>query len=491
MQRFLKALLIGLLSTPLAWAQATNGTYTLSQEMVTSTGGTIGGGNPMKAQTSLGLFAGGMASNTAFTLVGGFGASQTPSAPPVTATITVTGTVDDPAATVTVNGMPATVSGTSFSAANIMLTAGPNTITTVATDQVGNQASKTVTTYLDLPAAQKTPRFSINVSGTASDNDQLTTVSVNGVAATLSAGQFTASVPLVSGLNTLTATARDRAGTEITKSVRVFVPQPTSFPAMPTVGTIGTPPPAVTTQSSVTIGGTKAAGASIWINGQQVYTADDGTSWTATITLVEGDNRLAIVAKDANGVSSAAATVNIIKDTLPPVITMAGSVKTNLNPFPLTGTVDDSLTQVKVSGIVGTNIGGVFTVTLPLTSGTSTFTLTATSPNGYVSTKSVSITLGTVPTIQAAQPVDGSKLTVGAPVTLQISATDAESDSLQYQVSVDGTPLADWANSLSAWTPSSAHTGLHTLTAHVRDGYGGAGTKEIEVFVVRSPIQHP
>lgn len=65
-----------------------------------------------------------------------------------TKTITVTGTVDDAIATVTVNGTAATLTGGNFSAA-VTLTEGENTITAVATDPAGNSSSASVEVSLD------------------------------------------------------------------------------------------------------------------------------------------------------------------------------------------------------------------------------------------------------------------------------------------------------------------------------------------------------
>jgi len=64
-------------------------------------------------------------------------------------TITVTGTVDDAQATVTVNQTPATVAEGTFSA-NVMLTEGLNTITATATDKAGNRTSVSAQVTLDL-----------------------------------------------------------------------------------------------------------------------------------------------------------------------------------------------------------------------------------------------------------------------------------------------------------------------------------------------------
>ena len=68
----------------------------------------------------------------------------------------------------------------------------------------------------------------VEVSGTASDTGVLESVSVNGVAATLGAGgAWSATVPLVAGANTITATATDQAGLTKNASVEVtYEPEP-------------------------------------------------------------------------------------------------------------------------------------------------------------------------------------------------------------------------------------------------------------------------
>src|SRR3989344_1321669 len=88
-----------LLSTPLH-AQGSNGTYTLVQDVLSSAGGRIGGGNPMQAQTVLGLPASGMASNDTYTLLGGLSIVRATHTAPATISVTVAGTIDDAAASV-------------------------------------------------------------------------------------------------------------------------------------------------------------------------------------------------------------------------------------------------------------------------------------------------------------------------------------------------------------------------------------------------------
>lgn len=139
---------------------------------------------------------------------------------------TVTGAVDEPAASVTVatalGSVSAGLAGSTFTAANVPLAFGPNTITVTAVDQAGNTASVGLTVHV-------AKRFA--VQGTVAD-DSAVTVTVNGVPGTVAGGQFSAVVPLKLGLNAVTATAKDAAGnsSQSTTVEVVTVRQPISHP---------------------------------------------------------------------------------------------------------------------------------------------------------------------------------------------------------------------------------------------------------------------
>ena len=395
-------------SSPTFYAQPTNGIVTLLQDTVASVGAEAGSGNPASLIFSTGQPSGGDALGV-FTIMAGY-PTEPPAWPPGTRTILVTGTVDDPTASVIVNGIAATLSPGTFSA-NVPLTEGPNTLTAVFTDPAGNSSSVSITVTLN-----------------------------------------------------------------------------TQPPPRPTVWT----PLAVTTASSYPLSGTKTPGTSIWINGVEVVPLNDATTWSAMVTLVEGDNILLIVAKNALGNVSASATANIIVNNLPPVITLAPTTpaKTNLTPFTLTGTVDDSLTRVEVNSLVATRSAKSFEAAVPLLEGPNTLTITATSPRGYVSTTTRAMTLGTIPTITGLQPPDGTKRPAGTTITITISATDKEADPVEFQILNNGAILVDWTSSSSnLWTPTEADRGVHALEVRVRDGYGGYASQQVQVYVARRQVQ--
>ena len=270
------------------------------------------------------------------------------------------------------------------------------------------------------------------------------------------------------------------------RSKTTNAPNPSTMPPpRPTVLN----PPAFTSATSVTLNGTKTAGTSIWINGVQKVTTNSATTWSASVTLTEGDNVLAVTAKDATGKISAGNTVTIVLDKLPPVITVTTPLKSNLNPTTIGGTVDDSLTRVEVNAQVALRVGKQFEAVIPFAASPMTVTIKATSPNNYVATKTITMTLGRIPTVSAMTPIQGSKLYTGSAVTVQTTASDLDGDPLTYQVLLDGQVLLDWSSQASrSWTPTTAQAGAHALEVRARDGFGGYGSKQAAIYVLRKPI---
>ena len=157
-------------------------------------------------------------------------------------TITVSGTVSASGATVTVNGVAAQVSGTSFTATGVSLREGVNLITAAATTPSGATGNGTVSVIMDVTPpgiAISAPANNSSVSqqnitvaglvndivtGTIGSND--VTVTINGQAAQVSNRSFMLSnVLLTPGSNTITAVAVDKIGNTTRSSITVnYVP---------------------------------------------------------------------------------------------------------------------------------------------------------------------------------------------------------------------------------------------------------------------------
>ena len=152
--------------------------------------------------------------------------------------ITVAGTVDDPQAVIVVNGITATKNGTTFTAQNVILREGNNTVTATAKNAGGGVGTSSVNVVLDTTApivAIDSPTDNVivttpqvYVTGLVNDvvpgtvNSAQVSVTVNGVPATVGNRSFMAEdVVLVPGQNVITAVATDRAGNTSTSKVTV------------------------------------------------------------------------------------------------------------------------------------------------------------------------------------------------------------------------------------------------------------------------------
>ena len=137
-----------------------------------------------------------------------------------TVTVTVRGTVTDPAAAIEVNGIAATVQGNVF-VAEVPLAFGTNTITVTATDAQARSNQQTITVYVHSPSDGPAPFVLCKVTGTVSQAG--VQAIVNGVAASMTGSAFTAHVPLAGGAGQVTVTATDAAGQIGVQSADVFV----------------------------------------------------------------------------------------------------------------------------------------------------------------------------------------------------------------------------------------------------------------------------
>lgn len=144
-------------------------------------------------------------------------------------TITVEGTIDDDTATVVVNGVAAVVSGNSFTAENVNLVEGRNTITAIGQDPAGNTGLASVDITLDttapvvsilapsngaiLTATQVTVVGNVNDVATGTINADDVRVEVNGQEArVLNRSYEFPDLLLARGLNTIVVQVFDQVG---------------------------------------------------------------------------------------------------------------------------------------------------------------------------------------------------------------------------------------------------------------------------------------
>jgi Glucodextranase, domain B/Carboxypeptidase regulatory-like domain len=153
-------------------------------------------------------------------------------------TITVSGTLSPQAVAVDVNGIAGTITSGAFTAANVPVFEGNNTLTAVATDAAGRAATASVQVIRDSTPPRlsilspapgvATTAAAVDVSGIVNDliigtvAASEAAVTVNGQPAQVLNRNFLAgNVPLSPGANTLTVVATDPAGNSATASVTV------------------------------------------------------------------------------------------------------------------------------------------------------------------------------------------------------------------------------------------------------------------------------
>jgi RHS repeat-associated protein len=228
---------------------------------------------------------------------------------------------DAHAVTVTVGGVAATMTGNTWKA-RVPLAEGGNDLTARAVDAAGNASTATRRVVLDsLPpqisitdpaTATVVPGASIVVSGAASDA-HLDRVEVGGVAATLTGGGFSATVPLEAGDNLLEAKAFDELGLAATATVTVR-----RDAAAPSIEIDSPADGSYLAASEVTVSGTLGAGSGLTVTVGGEPATVDGSSFTlAGVALAEGENRLIARVTDGAG-NQGTHAILVYRDTVAP-----------------------------------------------------------------------------------------------------------------------------------------------------------------------------
>ena len=283
----------------------------------------------------------------------------------------------------------------------------------------------------------------ITVSGTASDsgvgNNGISSVTVNGVAATggTATGSATAnwsqSVALNPGANTITVVARDASTNQnsTTVSITVSYAPPAGDTTSPTVAITSHTNNQTVTSSPVTVAGTATDSglgnngiSSVTVNGVAATggtaTGSATANWSRSTTLSPGANTITVVARDAS-TNQNSTTVSITVSYTPPAgdttgPTVAITSHTNnqtvtSSPITVAGTATDSglgnngISSVTVNGVAAT--GGTATGSatanwsrsVTLSPGANTITVVAkdASTNQNSSTSQISVNYSTIP----------------------------------------------------------------------------------------------
>ncbi len=301
----------------------------------------------------------------------------------------LSGTVDDPTATITVDvgaqtGLSATNNGNgTWTLANDTIGSDlPENIYDVvvtATDSAGNAGSDGTTNELDIDlsapnitvTSQNTNDTTPAISGSVSDNNATIEVDVagqNNLTATNNGdGTWTLPdntiTPLAANTYSVVARATDAAGNVGTDATNNELTIDTGAPTV-------TVTPLTTADNTPALSGTvddAAATISVMVGGQTHTATNNGATWTLadnTISpsLNDGTYNVEVTATDTFGNAGTDGTSGELEiDTTPPVVTVSSLTTADTRPQ-LTGTVNDSAATILIdvggqTGLAATNNG--------------------------------------------------------------------------------------------------------------------------------------
>ena len=259
-----------------------------------------------------------------------------------TSSIGVSGTVSSNVASivsVTCKGLPATLSGPNF-ACTTGLTPGANAIPIVAKDIAGNISTFPLAlTYAVAPALQIlapvnlgiTNLTPVTLNGTV--NDPNATITVDGVAVPQSGGAFSVPVPLVEGLNILTAVATNTGGISTTATVEVTLDTtpPHVLINSPANGTVLTAPSVTVTglANDVVVGTVNLSDLKVTVNGVAAQVANRSFS-AMNVPLALGSNTIQATGTDrAGNGTTTSVTVTRVLPSQPPAPAIGKALLTN------------------------------------------------------------------------------------------------------------------------------------------------------------------
>jgi hypothetical protein len=296
----------------------------------------------------------------------------------------------------------------------------------VVTDRAGNSAPVSAAVNIDrappvLTLASPPDNLSafttpIAAAGTVFDAlSGVASVDCNNVAATIADANIACSVSLTPGGNTLTATARDRAGNSLSVS------QAINYTRIPVITLTEPANLSYLNISPTTVRGTvDDPTATIAINSIPAVVTDG--VFTLALPLAEGPNVITASAETpVGGISTASITTTL--DTTPPHVTITSptdafattdafvTISGNINDI-VVGTVNDAQAQVTVNGVPAQVANRLFTATeIPLAMGPNVIQAIGRDRVGNSATMQITVTRQPVTTDRRIQLVSGNNQT--------------------------------------------------------------------------------
>lgn len=92
--------------------------------------------------------------------------------------------------------------------------------------------------------------------------------------------------------------------------------------------------------------------------------------------------------------------------------------------------------------------------------------------------------VNSTPVISSFLPSNRTKLIAGDSLTVNVTASDADKDTLYYRYYLDFNVIQNWTTASSyTYTTGSKDEGRHTVKVEVKDNHGGLASQSAEVYV--------
>ena len=390
--------------------------------------------------------------------------------------------------------------------ATVTLSEGPNTITAIASDGPNTSVESSLTATLDtvVPIAPvftttdsttvNTASFDIEGTTEAGTTVSLTVGSVS-VDALIVGTDWTATVTLSEGENTITAIASDGLNTSVESSLTV------------TLDTVVPIAPVFTTTNSTTVNtasfdieGTTEAGTTVSVtvgSASPVFAtlSDIDDTWSATVTLSEGPNTITATASDELH-TSVESSLTVTLDTgvpIAPVFTTTNSTTVNTASFDIEGTTEAGTTVSLTVGSVSVDaliVGTDWTATVTLSEGENTITAIASDELHTSVESSLTVTLDTVVPIAPVFTTTDSR-TVDT-VSFDIEGTTEAGTTVSLTVGSASPVFATLSDIDDTWSATvTLSEGPNTITATASDGLNTSVESSLTVTLDSTPPTVP
>ena len=415
------------------------------------------------------------------------------------ATLGVAGTVSDasPLVGVTVNGVPAVVSGSSFTA-TVPAPNGPLALQAVAEDAAGNQGTAGTTVTVDSVApiltmtspaeGFLTNQATVHVTGNVADATSVT-ATINGAPVPVVNGTFAGDTAVSPGQNAIAVTVTDAAGNRSSSIVHGTVDQaaPLLQIAAPVSGAyVASATPAVRLTYGDN-GSIDAASLRVLVDGQDRSSSFVHVAGVATATLAalsDGAHQLSATIRDAAGNQSTTA-IGFFTDTAGPIVQVTSPAANAYLKGPsvvVNGSVTDlAVASVTVNGQPAPVSNGTFSATLAAADGPFTVAVAAIDVAGNQSATSTTVTVDSVaPVVTVTAPAAG--LVTNA-ASIRVLGTVSDRSPVTLTIGGVAVPVASGAFAYDAPLGSA---GAVILSLAATDAAGNVATTSVPVTVDRA-----